>query len=88
MGSAFKNKGVQPLLDAVASYLPSPTERPPIISNADSTVKRQPIKTERFSGYTFKVVYDKEHGPLFYTRVYSGFLKKNSVKSSERCFTI
>ena len=79
MGSAFKNKGVQPLLDAVAHYLPSPSERPSIVSSVDPSVRRQPIKTERFAGYTFKVVVDREHGPLTYTRVYSGFLKKNST---------
>jgi elongation factor G len=59
LGASYRNKGVQPLLDAVVDYLPSPTERPPVESSLDPTVKRRPIKAERFSAYTFKVIVDK-----------------------------
>lgn len=58
MGSSFKNKGVQPLLDAIVDYLPSPTERPSVVSTIDSEVIRKPIKGERFSAYCFKVICD------------------------------
>lgn len=77
-GSAYRNKGVQPLLDAIVDYLPSPTERPPVASILDPTIIRKPVKTENFSGYTFKVICDSEHGVLAYTRIYSGELKKTS----------
>ena len=72
IGAAYKNKGVQSLLDAVVDYLPSPTERMPVVSKTDESVIRKPIKNERFSAYTFKVIYDRELGPLAYTRIYSG----------------
>lgn len=78
LGSAFRNKGVQLLMDAVVDYLPSPTERPPVASSLDALLTRKPLKNERFSAYSFKVICDSELGPLAYTRIYSGELRKNS----------
>jgi elongation factor G len=78
LGSAFRNKGVQLLMDAVVDYLPSPTERQPVASSLDPLLTRKPLKNERFSAYTFKVICDSELGPLAYTRIYSGELRKNS----------
>lgn len=78
IGAAYKNKGVQPLLDAIVDYLPSPTERPPVSSTLNPEITRNPIKSDRFSAYTFKVICDGELGPLAYTRIYSGELKKNN----------
>lgn len=72
LGAAYKNKGVQPLLDAIVDYLPSPTERPPVVSSLDTSLVRRPIRAETFAAYTFKVIVDKEHGVLAYTRIYSG----------------
>ncbi|ANS80292.1 Translation elongation factor G [Serinicoccus hydrothermalis] len=75
-GSAFKNKGVQPMLDAVISYLPSPLDVPPMIGHdpSDETVEltRRPDSTEPFSGLAFKVATHPFFGTLTYVRVYSG----------------
>ncbi|GAA4870135.1 elongation factor G [Serinicoccus chungangensis] len=75
-GSAFKNKGVQPMLDAVISYLPSPLDVPPMIGHDpnDETVEltRRPDSTEPFSGLAFKVATHPFFGTLTYVRVYSG----------------
>ncbi len=78
IGAAYKNKGVQPLMDAIVDYLPSPTERPPVSSTLKPDIIRNPVKNEKFSAYTFKVICDNELGPLAYTRIYSGELKKNN----------
>ena len=77
LGSSFKNKGVQPILDSVISYLPSPLQRDPVSSCDPEEVPRQPNKTEPLTGYVFKVLFDFERGPLAYTRIYSGQLSKN-----------
>lgn len=78
MGSAFKNKGVQNLLDAIGLYLPSPTERE-IITAVDittqDTVPIQPDATQPVVGLVFKLT-DDEYGQLTYTRLYRGTLKR------------
>ncbi len=74
-GSAFKNKGVQPLLDAVIDYLPSPIDVPPIKGINPKTVEeeeRRPFDDEPFCGYVFKVMSDPYAGQLTYFRVFSG----------------
>lgn len=73
-GSAFKNKGVQQLLDSVCDYLPSPLEIPPIKgTNAkdDSSVEMSPTEEEHFSALAFKITSDR-HGDLTFMRIYSG----------------
>jgi elongation factor G len=74
-GSAFKNKGVQPLLDAVVEYLPSPLDVPPVHGLDPRTHKelsRRPAEDEPFSALGFKVMSDPYVGRLTYFRVYSG----------------
>nr|WP_276610577.1 elongation factor G [Kineococcus siccus] len=75
-GSAFKNKGVQPMLDAVIDYLPSPLDVKPMVGHkvGDETVEiiRRPDSTEPFSGLAFKVAAHPFFGKLTYVRVYSG----------------
>jgi elongation factor G len=76
-GSAFKNKGVQTLLDCIIKYLPSPTDKG-IIEGEDSygdLVTRKPLDDEPFSGLAFKIVTDPYVGKLTFVRVYSGILK-------------
>jgi elongation factor G len=78
LGSAFKNKGVQPLLDAVIDYLPSPLDVPPMIGVDPKTgvgVERHASLEEPFSALAFKVMSDPYVGKLTYFRVYSGRLK-------------
>jgi elongation factor G len=77
-GSAFKNKGVQPLLDAVLDYLPSPLDVPPVHGLDPRTQKelsRRPSEEEPFSALAFKVMSDPYVGKLTYFRVYSGRVK-------------
>ena len=78
-GSAFKNKGVQSLLDAVVDYLPSPTEVPPIQGTLPdgSVAVRHASDTEPFSALAFKIMADP-YGRLTFIRVYSGVLTKGS----------
>jgi elongation factor G len=78
-GSAFKNKGVQLMLDAVVDYLPAPTEVPPIqgtLLNGD-TVERRADDNEPLAALAFKIMADP-YGRLTFVRVYSGVLKKGS----------
>jgi elongation factor G len=78
LGSAFKNKGVQPLLDAVVDYLPSPLDVPPMLGLDPKTgaeVTREPSVEEPFSALAFKVMSDPFVGKLTYFRVYSGRIK-------------
>src|SRR5436190_189371 len=77
-GSAFKNKGVQPLLDAVVDYLPSPLDVPPVHGidpRTEHELSRRPATDEPFSALAFKVMSDPYVGKLTYFRVYSGQVK-------------
>jgi elongation factor G len=74
-GSAFKNKGVQPMLDAVIDYLPSPLDVPPVeglLPDGETMATRNADTTEPFSALAFKVVAHPFYGKLTYVRVYSG----------------
>ena len=81
-GSAFKNKGVQPLLNAVIDYLPGPFDVPPYMGFApdDETetrnIERRPGDGEPFSGLAFKIMNDPFVGSLTFTRIYSGIIEK------------
>src|SRR5881397_3191939 len=78
LGSAFKNKGVQPLLDAVIDYLPSPLDVPAVHGidpRTENELSRHPALDEPFSALAFKVMSDPYVGKLTYFRVYSGALK-------------
>ena len=81
-GSAFKNKAVQKLLDAVVDYLPAPSDLPAIEGhspdNAEEIVARKPDDNEPFSALAFKIQADPHMGKLVYIRVYSGTLKAGS----------
>jgi elongation factor G len=80
-GSAFKNKGIQPLLDAVIDYLPSPVDVPPVEGinpDNDGTVLRRASDSEPFSALAFKIMSDPFVGHVTYIRVYSGVLKSGS----------
>ncbi|KWT82813.1 elongation factor G [Candidatus Magnetominusculus xianensis] len=80
-GAAFKNKGIQMLLDGVVDYLPSPLDVPPIAGIAPAsgeTVERRPSDDEPFSALAFKIMTDVYVGQLTFTRVYSGVLKSGS----------
>ena len=77
-GSAFKDKGVQPLLDAVCDYLPSPLDAGPAVSADDPTQKREVSDDEPFCGLAFKIMSDKAMGKITFVRVYSGRLKLGS----------
>ena len=81
-GSAFKNKGVQPLLDAILTCLPSPLDVPPIKGinpDTEEQVERQASDSEPFSALIFKIVTDPFVGQLAFLRVYSGSLKAGST---------
>ena len=79
-GSAFKNKGVQPLLDAIIWYLPSPLDVPPMVAHnlKGDEVTRAASDDEPFSALAFKIMSDPYVGRLTYLRVYSGVLKAGS----------
>ena len=79
-GSAFKNKGIQRLLDAVVCYLPSPVDLPPTIGSTPDgePIERVPKDDGRLAALAFKVVADKHVGKLVYVRVYSGTLSASS----------
>ncbi len=78
-GSAFKNKGIQPLLDGVVDYLPSPLDVPPIHGidpRTEHELSRRPALDEPFAALAFKVMSDPYVGKLTYIRVYSGLMKQ------------
>ena len=79
-GTAFKNKGVQPLLDAVIDYLPSPIDIKAVegIDKNGETVERKADDKEPFSALVFKIMADKHVGQLSFARIYSGTLKSGS----------
>lgn len=80
-GSAFKNKGVQPLLDAVVDYLPSPLEVGAVngvAMDGETPIKRNPDDSEPFSALAFKIMNDPFVGSLTFVRVYSGVLETGS----------
>ena len=77
-GSAFKNKGVQPLLDAVVDYLPAPTDVPDVIGlkpGTEEELVRKTIDTEPLSALAFKIMNDPFVGSLTFVRIYSGVLE-------------
>ena len=86
-GSAFKNKGVQPLLDAVVDYLPSPLDLPPVEAvdpRSGDVVERLASDSEPFTALAFKIMTDPHVGKLTYFRVYSGSLDKGGTVSNTR----
>ncbi len=80
-GSAFKNKGIQPLLDAVVDYLPSPIDVPPVEGTdpaTDEPILRRAADDQPFAALAFKIMSDPFVGHVTYIRVYSGVLKSGS----------
>lgn len=80
-GSAFKNKGVQAMLDAVIEYLPSPVDIPPVagLDENDEPVTRLASDSEKFSALAFKIMTDPFVGQLIFFRVYSGMVKSGDT---------
>jgi elongation factor G len=79
MGSAFRNKGVQPMLDAVVDYLPSPADVPPVVGKVgDKLEERWPRDDSPFAALVFKIMTDPYLGTLTFLRVYSGRLESGS----------
>ncbi|WP_433425771.1 elongation factor G [Microtetraspora malaysiensis] len=78
-GTAFKNKGVQPLLDAIVAYLPAPTDIPAFqghaVGNEDEIIERHADVDEPFAALAFKIMSDQHLGKLTYIRIYSGKLE-------------
>ncbi len=82
LGSAFKNKGIRRLLDAVVEYLPSPLDVPPVKGHhprTEKTLERKPSDDEPFSALAFKIATDTHVGKLIFFRVYSGIVKKGQT---------
>ena len=81
--SAFKNKGIQPLLDAIVTYLPSPLDIPPVKGldpdNQEKNIRRRAADEEPFSALIFKIMNDPFVGQLAFLRVYSGSLKSGTT---------
>jgi len=88
-GTAFKNKGVQPLLDAVVDYLPSPVDVPAVVGENPKTgeeLSREPSDDAPFSALAFKIATDPHVGRLTYFRVYSGMFNKGDQILNTRTF--
>jgi len=87
-GSAFKNKGVQAMLDAVVEYLPAPTDVPPLdahdVDDYEKLITRKAQDDEPFSALAFKIMTDKYVGALTFIRVYSGVLKQGDAVYNSR----
>ncbi|MBT3248475.1 MAG: elongation factor G [Actinobacteria bacterium] len=86
-GSAFKNKGVQPLLDAVIDYLPSPLDLPPVEGvhpRSGDEISREVTDDAPFSALAFKIMTDPHVGKLIYFRAYSGILEKGGFVLNAR----
>jgi elongation factor G len=85
-GTAFKNKGVQPLLDAICWYMPSPAELPPVTGTdkKGEPTERKPSADEPFSALAFKIMTAPHVGKLTYFRVYSGKLEKGGTVVNSR----
>ncbi|MEO0278900.1 MAG: elongation factor G, partial [candidate division WOR-3 bacterium] len=86
-GAAFKNKGVQPLLDAVVDFLPSPEDLPPVEGinpYTGSKEVRRPSEDDPFTALAFKIMMDPFVGQLVYFRVYSGMMKTGDVVLNPR----
>ncbi|OQX96704.1 MAG: elongation factor G [Bacteroidetes bacterium 4572_128] len=86
-GSAFKNKGIQRLLDAICSYLPSPLDKKEVFGidpRTDNKVSRKPQNSEPFSALSFKIATDPFVGHLAFLRIYSGVLKAGSYVLNTR----
>ncbi|MBN2008425.1 elongation factor G [candidate division KSB1 bacterium] len=81
-GSAYKNKGIKPLINAVVDYLPSPADRPPVIgvkvNDEAAEIEREPSTAEPFSALAFKIQTDKHMGKMTFIRVYSGKVEAGS----------
>jgi len=80
MGSALKNKGIQPLLDAIVDYLPSPLDKGEVVGvypRSGECITRKPLCEEPFSSVVFKILNDPHAGNILYTRIYSGTLSLN-----------
>ena len=96
-GTAFKDKGIQPLLDAIGLYLPAPTDRPPVEATdlkSGAKVTRRQDPAEPLAALVFKIATDPYVGRLYFVRVYSGVLKKGAnafnprTKNRERIMKI
>jgi elongation factor G len=82
-GSAFKNKGVQPMLDAIVDYLPSPVDIPAVaghkVGDESVVIERHPDPAEPFAALAFKIMSDQHLGKLTYIRIYSGTLESGTA---------
>ena len=80
-GTSLRDKGVQPLLDAICSFLPSPSDRPPVVATdlkSGEKVTREQKDSEMLTSLVFKIATDPYVGKLFFVRVYGGVLKKGA----------